>query len=128
MREGLSRILHKLGNILLVVWGLFFLIMGATDIGQDRFGVILGFGVGVPLLAVYLLRKRRELRARAQEAAKQPLHGETQREPKELPPEEWPPVTCTQCGAPGRGLTCEYCGSPLPRPGAKGGKRGGRHG
>ena len=118
MREGLARFLHKLGNSLLVVWGLFFLIMGATDIGQDRFGVILGFGVGVPLLAVYLLRKRRELRARAREAAKQP-QGES---------EEWPPVTCTQCGAPGRGLTCEYCGSPLPRPAAKGGKRGEKHG
>ena len=116
MSEKIARFLHKLGNILLVVWGVFFLIMGATDIGQDRFGVILGFGVGIPLLAVYILRKRKELRARAR------------RQSREEPPAPLPPVTCTQCGATGRGLTCEYCGSPLPRPGGSVGKRGGRHG
>ena len=44
-------------DITLLVLGLFFLAMGCTDIGEDQFGVILGFGMGLPMLGSYVWRK-----------------------------------------------------------------------
>ncbi len=44
-------------DIVLLVLGLFFLTMGCTDIGADVFGVVLGFGMGLPMLGLYIWRK-----------------------------------------------------------------------
>ena len=43
-------------DILLLVLGLFFLAMGCTDIGEDEFGVILGLGMGLPMLGAFVWR------------------------------------------------------------------------
>ena len=43
-------------DITLLVLGLFFLIMGGSDIGEDDLGVMLGFGMGLPMVGVYLWR------------------------------------------------------------------------
>ena len=51
-------------DVLLLINGLFFLLMGFMDLGRDQFGVGLGFGVGVPLCAVYLWRKLRRIRGK----------------------------------------------------------------
>lgn len=44
-------------DITLLVLGLFFLAMGLTDITEDDFGVVLGFGVGLSLLGAYIWRR-----------------------------------------------------------------------
>lgn len=52
-------------NVALLVCAIFFLLMGCMDIGDDLFGVFLGFGTGIPLAAVYLWRKRRLARGKS---------------------------------------------------------------
>ncbi len=52
-------------NIALLVTAIFFLLMGSMDIGEDLFGVCLGFGTGIPLAAVYLWRKLRLARGKS---------------------------------------------------------------
>ena len=46
-------------NVTLLVCAIFFLTMGCTDIGDDLFGVLLGFSTAIPLAAVYIWRKLR---------------------------------------------------------------------
>ena len=47
-------------DLLLVLFAALFLMVGVTSLGEDAFGVLLGFGTAIPLAAVYFLRKRRE--------------------------------------------------------------------
>ena len=47
-------------DLLLVLFAALFLMVGVTSLGEDAFGVLLGFGTVIPLAAVYFLRKRRE--------------------------------------------------------------------
>ena len=44
-------------DIVLLVPGLFFLVMGCTDLGEDAFGAVLGFGMGLPMLGAFLWRR-----------------------------------------------------------------------
>ena len=44
-------------DIILLVLGLFFLAMGCAELGEDDFGAILGFGMGLPMLGSYVWRK-----------------------------------------------------------------------
>ena len=108
--DKLAKLGNKLLNIFLVVNGFFFLVMGFTDIGQDPFGVKLGFSVGIPFLGIYLYRRLRARRAReaAAAAAEQKRTAAARRETGER---SGALVTiCPHCGAPGRGSVCEYCG------------------
>jgi hypothetical protein len=52
-------------DITLAACGIFFLAMGATDLGKDLFGVLLGFGTALPLALVYAWRKIRESRGKS---------------------------------------------------------------
>ena len=47
-------------DLLLVLFAALFLMVGVTSLGEDAFGVLLGFGTVIPLAAIYFLRKRRE--------------------------------------------------------------------
>ncbi len=113
-------ILSKLLNAVILIFALLFTVMGLTDIGQDSFGVRVGFGFGIPLLILYFARLRQQnAECRRGEEDRpapdpKPVHDPAA-EPREEPAQP-DPVICPNCGAPGRGLSCEYCGGPLPAP------------
>lgn len=108
-REELRRDTPRRASIVILLLGLFFLIMAVGDIGEDLFGVCLGFGAAAPLLAFFYLRLVRN-RTLAADGVRQPRTVHTQpgtsASPRAL-------RTCPHCGAPGQSEVCEYCGSPL---------------
>lgn len=167
-----TNVIDKVLNILLLVGGLFFLLIGCVELGDDPGGVFLGFGTGLPLAAVYVWRKLRQSRGKSvktglgtillflaalfflmigsigipdgEEAARlvlvpglplaalylwrrirelreldaqkaavpaQEINPDRGVEPARASAKEEVPVTvCPHCGAPGKGEICSYCG------------------
>lgn len=107
-------VLIGLGTILLFLGALLFLVMGITSIPDGNDTVRLGFVLGVPLAALYLWRRIRELRELdAQKAAvpAQEINPDRGAEPAPASAKEEVPVTvCPHCGAPSKGEVCSYCG------------------
>ena len=60
-----TNVIDKVLNILLLVGGLFFLLIGCVELGDDPGGVFVGFGTGLPLAAVYVWRKLRQSRGKS---------------------------------------------------------------
>ena len=106
------------GTVAKLAVGVIFMAISGSDPGQSdpTVFVIMCLAIGLALIAWGLLpwlhfrkeekrltaekeeRRREEARIRAEEKAER----------------ENAPKVCPNCGAPGRGLTCEYCGSVLP--------------
>ena len=55
----------KLLDLLLVLFAGLFLMVGLISLGDDSFGILLGFGTALPLAAVFFWRKRREARGQS---------------------------------------------------------------
>ncbi len=109
-RAALRRTTPKRITIPLVCVCLFFGGMGLSDIGKDPFGVALGLAVALPLLLEILLRLRSRKFPEPIERKAAPVRYESKPEPQ---PAARPVKICPNCGAPGRGDICEYCGGPI---------------
>ncbi len=52
-------------DLLLILFAVLFLLVGLTSLGDDAYGILLGFGTALPLAAVFFWRKRREARGQS---------------------------------------------------------------
>ena len=106
--------------ILLFAVALFFLVMGVSSLGDDAAGASLGLVFGLALAALYVLRRREELRkARAAGAERQaPVQVQNmtanaeparQNRAPQAPRQEALTI-CPHCGAPCKEKICPYCG------------------
>ena len=108
--------------VLLFILALFFLSMGFTGLVRERSMAIMGFSLGLPLAALYVFRRRTELRA-AEEAeaetwtgadlpvvVRQPVREAPAAVRQPVRTEEAPLSLCPHCGAPSKEKICPYCG------------------
>ena len=56
---------EKILDLLLILFTALFLLVCLTSLGDDPFGILLGFGTATPLAAVFFWRKRREARGKS---------------------------------------------------------------
>ncbi|MBR0354893.1 MAG: hypothetical protein IJK35_05945 [Oscillospiraceae bacterium] len=106
------------GTIAKIAFGIMFIGVSGGDPGEsDRISfIVVSITVGLALIAWGLLpwlrvwreEKRRRLAEERQREEAARLRAERKAE------KENEPKVCPNCGAPGRGRVCEYCGSVLP--------------
>lgn len=87
------------GTLALFCVALFFWMMGVSSIASDRRAVLIGLPVALPVGAIYLWSRLRELREMDAGSAEQ-LRSEP----------ETALTVCPYCGAPSREAVCPYCG------------------
>ena len=106
------------GTVAMIALGVIFMAISGSDPGESdpRLFVILCLTVGLALIAWGLLpwlRFRKEENRQLLEEERQREEAARLRAEQKAEKENRVRV-CPNCGAPGRGLTCEYCGSVLP--------------
>ena len=102
--------------ILLFAVALFFLVMGVSSLGDDATGASIGLVFGLALAAVYVMRRREELRRAGEAEAQRQIQAQKQNvtvrseRPQPAPPQQTALTICPHCGAPAKEKICPYCG------------------
>lgn len=106
------------GTVAKIAFGVIFVIISFGDAGSSDPGTFLAVGLTIglaliawgllPWLRVWKEEKRQRLEAERRREETVRIRAERKAEKENVP------RICPNCGAPGRGLSCEYCGSVLP--------------